>query len=145
MRIRGVQDSCARGEVRPSDIWILHRLLNKTRRKTVPVASAPKATFEMTKQTYALPPGSRILVTGANGYIASHVVDLLLKRGYRVRGQVRQSRPWLDKFFHGRYGDLFESVVVPDLEDREAISPLLKDVSGVMLIVLSEIYSFTLC
>jgi nucleoside-diphosphate-sugar epimerase len=89
----------------------------------------------MTQQTCALPPGSRILVTGANGYIASHVIDSLLKRGYRVRGQVRQSRPWLDKLFQERYGDLFESVVLADLGDRDAVSPLIKDVAGMMLIV----------
>ena len=32
---------------------------------------------------------SRVLVTGASGYIALHVVDLLLKQGHRVRGTVR--------------------------------------------------------
>lgn len=30
-----------------------------------------------------------VLVTGASGFIASHVVDLLLKKGFRVRGTVR--------------------------------------------------------
>jgi nucleoside-diphosphate-sugar epimerase len=36
---------------------------------------------------------SKILVTGANGYIAMWVVDTLLKSGYSVRGTVRsQSR-----------------------------------------------------
>ncbi len=32
---------------------------------------------------------SPILVTGASGYIASHLIKLLLERGYRVRGTVR--------------------------------------------------------
>ena len=32
---------------------------------------------------------SRILVTGASGYVALHVVDQLLKAGHRVRGTVR--------------------------------------------------------
>ena len=31
----------------------------------------------------------KYLVTGANGYIASHVVDQLLKQGHHVRGTVR--------------------------------------------------------
>jgi uncharacterized protein YbjT (DUF2867 family) len=95
-------------------------------------------------EIYALPPGSRILVTGANGYIATHVVDLLLKRGYRVRGQVRQPRPWLDEFFQGRYGGLFEPVVLPDLEDQKAVSSVLEDVSGLMLIVRDGTQSDTL-
>lgn len=30
-----------------------------------------------------------IVVTGATGYIATHVIELLLQRGYRVRGTVR--------------------------------------------------------
>jgi dihydroflavonol-4-reductase len=32
------------------------------------------------------------LVTGANGFIASHVVELLLAKGHRVRGTVRSAR-----------------------------------------------------
>jgi len=32
---------------------------------------------------------SPILVTGASGYIASHLIKILLERGYRVRGTVR--------------------------------------------------------
>jgi len=31
----------------------------------------------------------RVLVTGASGYIAAHIVKLLLESGYRVRGTVR--------------------------------------------------------
>ena len=30
-----------------------------------------------------------VFVTGAAGYIAGHVIDLLLKRGYVVKGSVR--------------------------------------------------------
>nr|XP_006823935.1 PREDICTED: bifunctional dihydroflavonol 4-reductase/flavanone 4-reductase-like [Saccoglossus kowalevskii] len=33
-----------------------------------------------------------VLVTGASGYIASHVVQQLLKNGYRVRGTVRSKK-----------------------------------------------------
>lgn len=33
--------------------------------------------------------GERVLVTGASGFIAGHIVVLLMKRGYRVRGTVR--------------------------------------------------------
>jgi len=37
------------------------------------------------------PPGddSLVLVTGASGYIAGHIIKLLLERGYRVRGTIR--------------------------------------------------------
>ena len=36
--------------------------------------------------------GEQVLVTGASGYIAKHVVQQLLQSGYRVRGTVRSLR-----------------------------------------------------
>ena len=32
---------------------------------------------------------NRVLVTGASGYLASHIVKQLLEQGYKVRGTVR--------------------------------------------------------
>ena len=49
----------------------------------------------------ALPTGSRILVTAANGYIASHVVDQLLVLGYAVRGTIRAPKPKLNELERG--------------------------------------------
>jgi nucleoside-diphosphate-sugar epimerase len=42
----------------------------------------------MTNQA-GIQPGERVCVTGAAGFIGSHVVCTLLERGYRVRGTVR--------------------------------------------------------
>lgn len=85
---------------------------------------------------YVIPVGSTILVTGANGYIASHVVNILLQMGYKVRGSVRTEKPWLDQFFNERFGDgVYESVIVPAFDDSVALSEALKDVSGVLHIV----------
>ncbi|KAL2815047.1 NAD(P)-binding protein [Aspergillus cavernicola] len=70
---------------------------------------------------YVIPPGSLILVTGVNGYIASHTVDILLSLGYKVRGTVRAAKPWLDKYFDDKYGKgRFESVIVTALDDPAA-------------------------
>ncbi|CAG8019977.1 unnamed protein product [Penicillium olsonii] len=77
----------------------------------------------------SLPPQSRILVTGANGFVASHIVNLLLQRGYRVRGTVREPRPWLDQLFQ-KYD--YESALLPDLAQPHA--SLFEDVEGVVLV-----------
>jgi nucleoside-diphosphate-sugar epimerase len=60
--------------------------------------------------------GAKVLVTGANGYIALHVVDQLLKAGYAVRGTVRsaQKTEHLKKTF-ASYGNKLEVVVVEDI------------------------------
>lgn len=81
---------------------------------------------------YALPVGSLVLVTGANGYIASHVVDILLGLGFRVRGTVRAPKPWLDAFFAQRYGaGRYESVIVPVLGGTTPDPALAAAVRGV--------------
>ena len=61
-------------------------------------------------------PGDKILVTGANGFLAVHVVDILLKKGYAVRGIVRS----LEKGEHAKkyfaeYGNKLELAVVGDI------------------------------
>ncbi|KAF4811023.1 Aldehyde reductase 2 [Colletotrichum tropicale] len=82
----------------------------------------------------ALPKGSLILVTGANGYIGAHVIDNLLKLGYHVRGTVRAEKPWLKELF-GKYGEgVFEQVVVPHLEDEEALGHAMTGTAGVVLV-----------
>lgn len=57
-----------------------------------------------------------VLLTGANGYIATWVIKELLEQGFSVRGTVRS----LDKGTHleeafKSYGSKFEVVVVPDI------------------------------
>lgn len=61
-------------------------------------------------------PGSRVLVTGANGFVAINIVDVLLKKGYSVRATIRSESkgPYLRKLF-GKYGDKLEFVIVPDV------------------------------
>ncbi|KFY99397.1 hypothetical protein V500_01383 [Pseudogymnoascus sp. VKM F-4518 (FW-2643)] len=85
----------------------------------------------MLPKNYAIRPGSRLLVTGASGYIASHVVNILLQLGYFVRGTVRTEKPWLDKFFADRYPkDRYESVIVPAMEEEDAFEKHMKDVAS---------------
>lgn len=65
----------------------------------------------------AVTPGSRILVTGASGFIATHLVSHLLMNGFKVRGTVRSESKgkYLEKLFKG-VGE-FEYVIVEDIAD----------------------------
>ena len=61
-------------------------------------------------------PGSKILVSGANGFIAVWLVRFLLEQGFAVRGTVRskEKATFLVDMFKS-YGDKFELVVVEDI------------------------------
>jgi uncharacterized protein YbjT (DUF2867 family) len=87
----------------------------------------------MSKSQRRLPVGSLILVTGANGYIGSHITNILLQEGYNVRGTVRDKKPWLDTLFKDKYGaGKFQSVVIPDLSVQDDLERALDGVSGVI-------------
>ncbi|KAL4860831.1 hypothetical protein BDV12DRAFT_204653 [Aspergillus spectabilis] len=86
-------------------------------------------------QNPVIPPGSLILVTGANGFIASHVVDQLLAAGWRVRGTVRERKrtEWLSEHFDEKYGEgKFTTVEVPDISVSGAFEDAVQGISGVI-------------
>nr|VWO94004.1 Ketoreductase CTB6 (EC (Cercosporin toxin biosynthesis cluster protein 6) [Ganoderma boninense] len=68
----------------------------------------------------------KVLVTGANGYIAAWVVKDLLENGYAVRGTVRSESKatYLREYFKA-FGDKFEIAIVPDITKVRSICPLL--------------------
>jgi len=77
-------------------------------------------------------PGSKILVTGANGYIAIWVVRRLLEKGYSVRGTVRSaSKAEHLKQLFSSYGDKHEVVVVEDITKEGAFDEAVKGVDGI--------------
>ncbi|KAI0777496.1 NAD(P)-binding protein [Trametes elegans] len=74
----------------------------------------------------------KVLVTGANGYIAVWVVKSLLEQGYSVRGTVRSE----DKATHLRetfksFGDKLEIVIVPDITKEGAFDEAVKGVDAI--------------
>lgn len=83
----------------------------------------------------AIPKGSLVLVTGANGFIGSNISDQLLKLGYKVRGTTRNpaKNTWITSLFDGKYGTgNFELVSVPDMEAPNAFDEAVRGVSAVV-------------
>ncbi|PFH47275.1 hypothetical protein AMATHDRAFT_87804, partial [Amanita thiersii Skay4041] len=77
-------------------------------------------------------PGSKILVTGANGFVAVWLVQALLEQDYCVRGTVRSQEKGtflLDKF--KSYGEKFEVVVVEDFTKDGAFDEAVKGVEAI--------------
>ena len=80
----------------------------------------------------AISASAKVLVTGANGYLATWVVKKYLEAGYSVRGTVRslsKSAFLNDKF--GHYGDRFELVVVEDITKDGAFDEAVKGVDAI--------------
>lgn len=76
-----------------------------------------------------LSPGSTILVTGASGFIGSHVVNQLLEAGYLVRGVTRDStkNAWLKTLFDTKHGSgKFSLHQVADLSQDGALHDALQ-------------------
>jgi hypothetical protein len=84
-----------------------------------------------------IPKGEWILVTGADGYIASHIVDVLLEEGYNVQGSVRSEQPWLEHFFISKHGSgRFKTAIITDLTDKDGFDRATCGMSGVIHTVL---------
>jgi nucleoside-diphosphate-sugar epimerase len=80
----------------------------------------------------AISPPAKILVTGANGYLATWATKKYLEAGYSVRGTVRSLSKCAflnDKF--ACYGDRFELVVVEDITKDGAFDESVKGVDAI--------------
>ncbi|KAL5366542.1 hypothetical protein BJX96DRAFT_182774 [Aspergillus floccosus] len=79
-------------------------------------------------------PGGLVLVTGVNGFLASHLALNLLERGYKVRGTVRSQdkADWITEAVTKRYPDAaFETVVVPNISAPGAFDEAIRGVDGI--------------
>ncbi|KAL6299273.1 NAD-P-binding protein [Sparassis latifolia] len=81
----------------------------------------------------AITPGTgKVLVTGANGYIAIWVVRRLLEQGYAVRGTVRshsKSKHLYETF--KSYGNKLEIIIVEDITKEGAFDEAVKGVVAI--------------
>ena len=81
-----------------------------------------------------------VLVTGANSYIATQVIDVLLEEGYHVCGTVRSEKPAVNKFFDEKYGPgRFHTKIVENLNEKGAFDEAVKGMSGVIHVVCSTV------
>ncbi|KAI9509132.1 D-lactaldehyde dehydrogenase [Russula earlei] len=81
----------------------------------------------------AVSPPAKVLITGANGYLATWVVKMYLDAGYSVRGTVRsQSKSAFSKEKFAHYGDRLELVTVKDITKDGAFDEV---IGGVDVIV----------
>ncbi|KAK0194726.1 hypothetical protein F5146DRAFT_926509 [Armillaria mellea] len=80
----------------------------------------------------SISPPSRVLVSGANGYIAIWIVRTLLERGFAVRGTVRSEAKGkhLKNTFKS-YGKKLEIVVVDDITKDGAFDEAVKGVDAI--------------
>jgi nucleoside-diphosphate-sugar epimerase len=89
---------------------------------------------KLTLSNPIIPLDSIVLVTGANGLIASWVAEKFLEAGYRVRGTVRSvSRcSWMEPFFADRHGPgRFEIVELSDYAAPGAWDSVIKGVASI--------------
>jgi nucleoside-diphosphate-sugar epimerase len=80
----------------------------------------------------AISPPAKVLITGANSYLATWVLKKYLEAGYSVRGTVRslyKSAFLVDKF--ANYGDRFELVVVEDITKDGAFDQAVMGVDAI--------------
>ncbi|PPQ89360.1 hypothetical protein CVT25_003200 [Psilocybe cyanescens] len=78
--------------------------------------------------------GDKVLVTGANGYIAMWVTRLLLERGYAVRGTVRSEdkAQFMKNYFNGiGIAEKLETVVVEDIIKDRVFDEAVKGVDAI--------------
>ncbi|KIK20840.1 hypothetical protein PISMIDRAFT_574291 [Pisolithus microcarpus 441] len=86
-------------------------------------------------------PPSKVLVSGANGYIAMWVIRNLLEHGYSVRGTVCSVREGEHaKKYFADYGAKFDIVLVEDITKMGAFDEAVKGVDAVAHIA-SPVYS----
>ncbi|KAJ7608192.1 D-lactaldehyde dehydrogenase [Roridomyces roridus] len=73
-----------------------------------------------------------VLVSGANGFVATWCVQTFLDAGFSVRGTVRSAVKGKHiKRFFASYGDKFELVVVPDITAPGAFDEAVKGVDAI--------------
>lgn len=80
----------------------------------------------------ALPAGSLILVTGASGYIGSHVINEALAAGYKVRGTARSEEKAENTKKIFKNNPDYSTAIVADFQHDGVFDEAVKDVDAVI-------------
>lgn len=81
----------------------------------------------------AIQPPNKVLVTGANGFVAMWIVRDLLEHGYSVRGTVRSvEKGEYPKNYFANYASKFEVIVVEDMTKEGAFNEAVKGVEAIV-------------
>lgn len=76
--------------------------------------------------------GQTILITGGSGFVAAHVLNAFLSRGYNVKTTVRsQETAEKVKKSHAKYLNQLSFAIVPDVATPGAHDEAVKGVDGV--------------
>ena len=76
--------------------------------------------------------GQTVLITGASGYIATHIINEFLEHGYHVRGTVRSEQKADDvRKSVTKHGDKLSFAIVKDIGASGAFDEAVKGVDGV--------------
>jgi nucleoside-diphosphate-sugar epimerase len=83
-----------------------------------------------------IPKDSWVLVTGANGFVGTHVILQFLERGYKVRGTVRDAKvsKWVTEEVFPQYAK-DRSLEVVEVKDMAATNAFDEAVKGVEAVV----------
>ncbi|KNG86407.1 putative NAD dependent epimerase/dehydratase [Aspergillus nomiae NRRL 13137] len=74
-----------------------------------------------------------ILVTGASGFVAAHIIEAFISAGYHVRGTVRSAATAEKvKRTFPRYSEELSFAIVPDIVEDGAFDEAVKGVDGIM-------------
>jgi nucleoside-diphosphate-sugar epimerase len=87
----------------------------------------------------AISKGDLVLVTGASGLIAGAIIDLLIERGFRVRGTTRSAAK--AQWMSSHYGPNFSLVEVPDIAADHAFDEAVKGVDGIAVVATPTSFS----
>jgi nucleoside-diphosphate-sugar epimerase len=96
-------------------------------------STAQKLISKVHHRDHSMSPSDQtILVTGASGFVAAHVIKTFLQAGYKVRGTVRSedtANKVRDKF--AQYSNQLSFVIVKDMVAEGAFDEAVKGVHGV--------------